>query len=724
MYKNPNFENLKNYHSLQELLGKCLSQHDGYNMSLESVRDCACTLHGYALTTLAFFETPPVSPSRSTSSPTSGSSNSTPSSPSSKSLAGIDETEASRIIKTLNFLISHIVGRDGIFELNSQDGMSIPGIIVQDIARFTIANRPRLNNNHIESKWYSNQISIRLKVLRQFYGIHTSVTITKTILQKLWELLAKNNNSIELNEFLHFLNKGCTDLSKYHMMCESSDFIYIFTAYICDKDINWNECNNKSLECFISFYNKIEEHFSYNTSDPNLKTIQLDALWRIYLEIEQEDLVKNTSQLILKAYDSINSYSINSHTDTNVQYDGRVLMIKKIMLILQECKDNSEISPMKSIAYSRCIDLLYESIIECKKIDISPSHSARGSMNRVNLKINYRKKTKYSSSNQVSKYDTSRCVIDKGSEGRIDIELHPYQSINDLKRIISEKVKGFSKISQLSIEKNNFNYENHSRLIKLAPFDDGDIYASLTSSFYQNDFNNHIYDNHMIDFHDVGVLISLNNEMFESLLSISKIINNEVISKKIWDVLMMIPTQPALLSSISNGIGDVDADTCDEDLSIMWSNLIGSSLNPFEITYKLQIIDNLLQPNPELMNYEVKNNSERFKNYFLNTKGYKVILDMLRDTPSMDQSEVKDRFINRHTLSVSLHILHNLLFGVENEFSYSNQLDNSIDSTSYSSSLPYVLPEQLLSEMQGSSSIIVEKLLSIASDAAVSFFLS
>jgi hypothetical protein len=723
MYKNPKFDNLKNYHSLQELLGKCLDQHDGYNMSLQSVRDCASTLNGYSLTTLAFGETSPVSPSRASSSPTSqGNLNSNQSSPSSKSLAGIDEIEAGRIIKTLNFLISDIVGKDGIFELNSQDGMSLPGIIVQDIARFIDTNRPRLNANQIESNWYSNQLSIRLKVLRQFYGIHSSVTITKEILCKLWELMAKDNEPIELNEFLHFLNKGCTVTTKYHMICESNDFISIFTNYICNKDIKWNKCNNKSLKCFVSFYNKIEDNFGYNNTDPNLKTIQLDALWRINLEIE-EDLARSSSQLLLKAYDSFDSYSINSFTNANTQEDGRVKMLKKIMLILQECKEDNEITPMKTMAYSRCIDLLYESIIECKKIDIAPSHSACGSMNRFNFRINYRKKTKYSSSNIV-KHDNSRCIIDKGSEGTIEIELHPYQSIHDLKRIISEKVNGFSNISKLSIEKNNLHFDDHSRLVQLAPFDEDDIYASLTVPYYQHDYSDHGYDNHhLIDCPDVGMIISSSSEIFESLLSISKIINDEDISKKIWDVLMMIPSQPTLSTAMNNGIGCVDKDICDEDLFVMWSKLIKSSFNPIEISYKLQIIDNLLQPNPELMNFEIKENSDRFKKCFLATKGYKVILKILMDTPSMDQSEVKDRFINRIIFSVTLHILHNLLFGVENDLNYTNQLDNSIDSTNYSSTIPYVLPVDLLSEMQDSSLIIVEKLLSVASDAAVSYLL-
>ena len=79
---------------------------------------------------------------------------------------------------------------------------------------------------------------------------------------------------------------------------------------------------------------------------------------------------------------------------------------------------------------------------------------------------------------------------------------------------------------------------------------------------------------------------------------------------KIWELLILIPTQPDMLKHVEElCVKGASASTSD------WSALLSEDrqVSISRITYTLQIIDNILQPAPEFRTLEVIEQAERFR---------------------------------------------------------------------------------------------------------------
>lgn len=214
-------------------------------------------------------------------------------------------------------------------------------------------------------------------------------------------------------------------------------------------------------------------------------------------------------------------------------------------------------------------------------------------MSRMEIIVNYRKIT--SIFNHQSQADVVR--TEKGSDGSIIIDVHPLQTVLDLKKKIALKT-GFN-LTKINIEKNGIYYYDNSRLHMMDLADSKGVNASV-SSFAMKNAN----DNDMIDTDfttNIGLLIASNESRFNVLVSLCEKMDTNI-SKKIWDLLMLIPTQIDILRFVE------EINFQSQVLSIYttnnikdkkgWNSLLVNDANNsnYKITYILQIIDHNLQP--------------------------------------------------------------------------------------------------------------------------------
>jgi hypothetical protein len=211
----------------------------------------------------------------------------------------------------------------------------------------------------------------------------------------------------------------------------------------------------------------------------------------------------------------------------------------------------------------------------------------------MEIKVNYRKIT--SIFNHQSQADVVR--TEKGSDGSIIIDVHPLQTVLDLKKKIALKT-GFNLI-KINIEKNGIYYNDNSRLNMMDLSDSKDVNASLSSFVMKNANDNDMVDSDFTA--NMGLLIASNELRFNVLVSLCEKMDTNI-SKKIWDLLMLIPTQIDILRFVE------EINFQSQVLSIYttnnikdkkgWSSLLGYDVNNsnYKITYILQIIDHNLQP--------------------------------------------------------------------------------------------------------------------------------
>jgi hypothetical protein len=202
------------------------------------------------------------------------------------------------------------------------------------------------------------------------------------------------------------------------------------------------------------------------------------------------------------------------------------------------------------------------------------------------------------------------------------------QTVLDLKKKITTKI-GFN-LSKINIEKNGIYYNDNTRLNMLDLSDSKDVNASLSSfPLKSTNIDNDMKDNEFTA--NIGLFIANNELRFNVLLSLCEKMDINI-SKKIWNLLMLIPTQIDILRFVE------EINFQSQVLSIYttnnirdkkgWNSLLGYDLNNsnYKITYILQIIDHNLQPASELRGHENIEHSQKFQNAFIMSGGFSAVL--------------------------------------------------------------------------------------------------
>ena len=641
IYRHPGFDLLKNSSAIQDLLSRCFALKGGANMALQRAKECSAALETYCAKS---------NESTEISTPTTAE----------------DELAISRVIHTLQFLISHHVSQSAIENLNS-GGFS--QIIIGEIKRFSNMNRDRAmstpvatlppppsarsssssslyssvssagspsctNTSMASRERYACQLSERLQVMRQFYGHSRTVKIPLSSLHEMWMFM--KNSPLEMEEFFSFLTKGMDNKGTLLAMSEYSDCLYIFNHFVCSQDVYWSRCGENAFDCFAKFFNALK--LIPEGAPPVLQPpkLGLDTLWLIVVCIPSENAMRSASDLLLCAYDIIS----RDEADAHEQMLKRIFsQLNAARSLLTDSGGVGEIAKADETAkrdaltcVDRLVGLLKKAIVRSTGM-AGQAHAVRGCMARMQIKVTHRRVTSFY--NSTTQQDVVR--TEKGSEGTMTLEVHPMQTVYDLKKKIALKA-GYNTIGKTSIEKNGVNWPDNSRLNELDLVDGGDVAASFLVSFpVKPSFDDSMALNFNGDegLPHIGQAIASDEARFNCLLSLCEAVDSSSVSvaRSIWKLLMLIPTQLDILRFVEeiSFQSQVQSVYTAANLKgkIGWSALLGvEHASCARITYALQIIDNILVPAPEFRTEKVLDHSVRFRAAFITSGGLSSVLQV------------------------------------------------------------------------------------------------
>lgn len=589
----------------------------------------------------------------------------------------IEEPAVSRIINTLHFLISKQAGVEFGKDLKS---LNLEKTLLAEIYRYINTNRSKITTE--SQNEYASELRMRLSVLRKYYSSSDMENIDE--IKQLWAVVT--NHPIELEEFFLFL-KGNTNTS-YEPIFSKEQALDVFDSILCNDGLDWSLCGDGAFECFKYFFLEIEGYASYLPADIELPPKRgLTTLWKIALSMKSVDAIDT----LLQAYETIMIKSTDGFQD----------FLRIIFDQLQDCVRNASDVAMDH-KVTRSIDVLNAALLRFGNAN-AIAHSARGTMSRVTLTVYYRRLTYYSA-NQIEPLR-----FDKGTDGAVKVEVHPLHSIKILKTKVLDATNLGSAVN-LSIEHIPKQLPDTARLYELGNLDGQEISMTYNTTYpvttyphrnYEDDlYGNDLYKNEESNF---GQLLTDDYSKFDCLVSLCQANDGKDLAKKIWQLLMILPTQSNMFELVKNAAMQGDPDYQQySGSSDLWLEIFADA-SKFRSTYILQVLDFMIQPSSEMEDLKTLCNS--FRESFLKTDGLKVVLNMLLTTPA-DEDEV-----NFTKLAVCLHIIYSLMFGTLRD---EDDLDGShFESPSKTSSLD--LLTGITDETAGS---LIDKLLFLARGAA------
>lgn len=597
IYMHPETESLKSSVTLQDLLSFCFKQKGGKDVAFEKINESRNKLREIAT---------------------------------SETFA---ESNISRIVQTLSFLILRFNGGGGLAEEFHRLDLVEP--IVNEILRFMRSNRINLSN---DERWYISQLHSRFQVLRKFFAISNCEDLT--VIHHLWNVAREN--TVDLNEFFVFLKGDNTNTVE--PIFSNNNMLNIFTDIICSQDIDWSGCGEGAFECFRSYASELETYSAYFPMGTELPPkLGLSTLWRIVLSISSEKSQREATDLLLQSYDAM------FQKQSEIQNEFLKIIFDDLQEFLDKLKSNMETSNARA---ERSIYILTAAV---HKFGASSgiAHAARSCTSRLTLSIYYRR-TYYHHSQQPH-LDPMR--IDKGSDGVIKIEVHPFHTVKLLKAKIADVIKS-CQASNITLD-NQFQraFHDNTRLYELGIYEGQELSVSYQVS-YQRQYDDELYGGYPYnksDEYNFAQLLSEDYSKFDCLLSLCQESSNNELLARIWELLMLLPTQPDLMDMIQSTANSFDSDLLNENSTDKsWEQIFDAdNVNPARKAYLLQIIDSLLRPAPEV---DPKDLNYSFRSNFLRSEGLQLILKSFLSTPT--DSDI----ISFTTLAVCLNVLFFLVF--------------------------------------------------------------
>ena len=599
----------------------------------------------------------------------------------------------SRVLNTINFLLSlDIANSNNKVLVEMLESCEFGQVVVTEIYRFTTMTKN--GKFSLCSPDFDKQLSLRLNVLRKFYGLCSEINISVQHIEALWNMLNSHPADIE-NLFAFFEYGRCASQIQFSAFDEGS-LLTVFKTYVCSPIVDWSFCGAHSFSCLkfcVERCSSSHEDFS----------IILITLWRAALNMPSEEHTKASAQLLLKAYDELKA--------TESLYDGKLLDISLEHLRETQVENKNYIIDdgkkqqikQNNVKASRCVSLIRSAITRSKSI-LFPPHGVRGQMGRIDVLVKHRKATAWNSHNS-SVNEIINSTVDKNSVIAVKLNVHPMQTMTQLIERVKD-LANFESRSRISVDvKHIGKIDNRNMFDQLQDFGivEGSVIIITKISQYnhktrtmESTLNTH-GDEENIFLSYVGQIIATDESKFFCLMDLCDSVDDPSLSKNIWDLLMLIPTQSNLESFL-----------LDSDI-INWVEFIGTL--PARMTYVLQIIDCLLQPSPELINNESKLLSENFMEKFLSTGGFTCLLNILCTVNPEDGDKQK------LTVDVCLHTIRRIL----DHHQYSSKQTKSadyLDRTENNVLNSKIVLDSLYEEMQSKSEIFVSKLLTAASHAA------
>jgi ubiquitin C-terminal hydrolase len=605
-----------------------------------------------------------------------------------------------------------------------------------------------------------DSLARRLHLLRCAFGVSSpQVCMSLAVLRQVWDLVSGAEEREQV--FLFLRNAATATLSSLNAVFDTTDCLEIFESLLCSPEIDWTIAGPEAYHCFEAYLSALPP----NTPEC-IRRLGRDTLWKIALQMPHQAVAEEAVHRLLKAY--LDSASDDSDTDEDMGVPAEgggggpyAELLNRVFNQLQAVQAATA-DPACSVV-SRCTTLLTGLLGKSNVIPETP-HGVRGSLFRIKVLVRYQEvlpsppSTGYNSvtyPSRVMKYKT------RSLEKTMEVEVHPMHSLHTLmekimdKAVVSASLRAQAR-SARKVEVKFCHLKLEGMMLPLAHFGighDSEVTALLTcedgaSSPDYDDFNYDYYSRNRLapvppvvssddeasveDVSDVSIIEEFTKEEnFYCLLSLVERLDGQseeasALANGLWTLLMSIPTQPALLRAVET---QFHHSRDGEEGARCWEALLRSPLSaPLDLsaarsavysTYVLQIMDGVLQPAPELQqDYSI---AVVTKDRFISTGGFSTTLAHFVSNGGSSP-------IGKLFLSIALHVLHYCLFDSPEEM---NDGDSSVDNLELDMSrvslgvedgddvtAPSASPV-LIAQVQESSSAVLDKLLTVAFNAAM-----
>ena len=579
-----------------------------------------------------------------------------------------------------------------------------------------------------------SRLASRLHTIRCAFGV-SSVGMKLEEVRQIWDMVRAPGGREQV--FL-FLRNAASAQPRLNAVFDASECLEIFENIICSSVVDWSSCGLEAYRCFESYFCNLP----YGALESTRRSGR-NALWTIVLDMPVEEVAEEAIQLLLKSHvehvsDDVGDDPTDSASGPYAELLGKVF--KRLHEVQSSMESADDIPKNVHDVVSRCTILLTALLGKSKPLN-DVSHGVRGSLFRIKVKVRYQEVI--SSSPAVYNnfhYPTRSAQKHKtrSAEKCIDLDVHPMHSLRVLKDKImsnadvSESLKsqnsskivdvwfGSKKLDGDMLPISHFGITNLSELSALLGGDDKSTCEDVDLYFKDNQLQESSSGEESSEGSDAIIGECIKSDNFYCLLSLVELLDrhgeaSSKLSMGIWSILMATPTQPDLLLDVEmqfhhakDGMeGYKDWERLFEPASLPNRSSVAYS------AYVMQIIDGILQPAPELR--QDSNISLATKDRFVKTGGFS---NTLVQFVSCNGSTP----IGKMFLSVTLHVLYHCVFDSRQEPAGENSLDLEaiqlrLDADAESSPSASAL---LIAEIQESSAEVLEKLLSVAHNAAVS----
>lgn len=746
LFRHPLFEAQKNNGHVMDLLAFCFSQPIGRAMAIEKIEDNLELLTRYA--------------SQATSS------------------LSVEE-EIGKALNILSFIISKLM----ITSDMAEDLDRACNVLIDEVNRFLSMHRR--SPLFIEEDFVV-KLSSRLQVFQRY--LHNNFQLypkdgDEMLLSTCWQGVCRIFNLVvdqpmELQAFFAFLkafyHSNTTTFSAQTGVIAGSAaggigssssgrsarhllHYRIFVDFLCNDKVSWVYLQELAFDCFsvyfgdLEYFNNVFVQLSDGErqgSEPPVK-LAICTLWRMVFNVIQPTAANAAIDLLMTAYEGL--ADANNRIFTPQEILNIIFAQLEVCVICfqsPEClPEGSSSGPYDQYINSRVSSVTHATWLSVRSLQILQqaiqkfsngkllSHLACTNTSRWTLQVAY-KRVSYSY-NSVTNHNVWR--TEKGTDGFIKVNVHPYHTVKQLKSKIIEMAGLESNIRitfdhlhpatsatagatvttapdtasaitdsmclhELGLQDNqevSVSYEiiySHNRSYS------DDIYRSnYPYNSYQNPddsmVSNGSQDAYTEKSDSLGAILAEDYSKFDILLTLCQCAGEQGSSElkdRIWEILMLIPTQSNLLDMIQNVFEDNNMVPADDvpleevhvvnslawDEASVWSRFIANPSSP-RTAYMLQLLSICINPAPELD--LLKPASEPYRQLFVHHKGMEVLLGALQALPHKDDSIVNASY------AVLLGMIHYLLMESKAEVEEAPELDDSMLSTGFWRKIPVSL---------------------------------
>ena len=669
-FQHPALESYKGWVNIELLLSLCLKEVKGSGNVLSFIQECTKTLNNLDLNSTTAF------------------------------------SYAARLVHILQYLLSFHSDAVTVETLH-KEGL-VPKYLEEELRRFVKMNRASRQQaasqgTEMKISEYKANLLARLQVLRHYYGLSPLVRMSTDMLRSLAELLTQTEDREPLFSFLRTASMKLPHGRTLDVAIEPNQYFEVFRDIICRADQDWTLCSEDELSCFEVYFSELTNNTSlYFIHHPNAldtrNSIGMDTLWKIAMTAQVPSTASNAIALLLRVYEN------SKVNDTNDIPD----LLRRIFAYINQAMMDSYVSSAGDHLFdtsqerilSRCIEVLRSAISKLMTSSCM-SHGVYGSMSRMKVTVRYRKLVPPSS------YYSYTPPVMPGSSGSVVLDTHPMHTLLQLKENLANKCDVINP-KLITLEKNGKTLlEDFQWLSNLDIVDGTELSATIMQS--SNAFDEDDYAECRSDtLNSIGSLLIENMEYFDCLIKLAQLSHmNDELCKSVWDLLMFLPTQPQVLDSIRSlsVASEINWN------SILDPDFIGKSI------YRLQIVDSLLQPAPDLVAKQLES-TLTFRKMFFASGGFSGVLSFFLAIPA------SETHTSRLGLSTALHTLHYCLFDFKRSYGEleddveEDVINNDGKTNNGMGSISSAYAISQFPDLTKHSSLLIEKLLAVAHSAA------